>query len=359
MTSPWTLNGAPGVPHGAVQPFSDEDASIETLSHCSSFSDAMSVADEGGEAGEETAQEDLQYKLNVFIDSTVDKSAKTRQGALDGLKAAMATRILYEFISDRRMTITDSIERCLKKGTPHASLSWLRVEERLTWFMRSYVKEDGSRPSLNPQTTLLHTNALLSWALLLTICTGSQVKAVTRKHLTKLPRLLENDDVNMRIAAGETIALLFELARDMDPAFEYDDWEPLCDKLNSLATDCNKHRAKTDKRKQRSVFRDVLKAVEERDFQTETIRFSTERMTIDSWVRKRTYDAFREFVGSGMNYHLQANEFIRGVFELGPPVLVDTATLKSMKISRFEMHLYNAAAFKARTKARNKFRDEG
>lgn len=28
-------------------------------------------------------------------------------------------------------------------------------------------------------------------------------------------------------------------------------------------------------------------------------------MTIDSWVRKRTYDAFREFVGSGMNYHLQ------------------------------------------------------
>lgn len=30
-----------------VQPFSDEDASIETLSHCSSFSDSTSVADEG------------------------------------------------------------------------------------------------------------------------------------------------------------------------------------------------------------------------------------------------------------------------------------------------------------------------
>ena len=28
----------------------------------------------------------------------------------------MATRILYEFITERRMTITDSIERCLKKG---------------------------------------------------------------------------------------------------------------------------------------------------------------------------------------------------------------------------------------------------
>lgn len=36
------------------------------------------------------------------------------------------------------------------------------------------------------------------------------------RHLPKLPRLLESEDVNMRIAAGETIALLFELARDLD-----------------------------------------------------------------------------------------------------------------------------------------------
>lgn len=47
--------------------------------------------------------------------------------------------------------------------------------------------------------------------------------------------------------------------------------------------------------------------LQEGDFQSEAIRFGTERMTIDSWVRKRTYDAFREFVGSGMNYHLQVS----------------------------------------------------
>lgn len=120
--------------------------------------------------------------------------------------------------------------------------------------------------------------------------------------------------------------------------------------------------------------------LQEGEFQSETIRFGTERMTIDSWVRKRTYDAFREFVGSGMNYHLQVlglvgfgadvaqlgvnvasvavhdatgtkqcfltlstspcciqgNEFIRDVFELGPPMLVDSATMKAMKIPRFE-----------------------
>uniref|UniRef100_A0A665TS97 Interferon-related developmental regulator 1 n=1 Tax=Echeneis naucrates TaxID=173247 RepID=A0A665TS97_ECHNA len=386
-----------GGQHGNVQPFSDEDVSIETLSHCSSFSDTASVADEGGEASEDTAQEDFQYKLKGFIDSTVDKSAKTRQGALDGLKTAMATRILYEFISERRMTITDSIERCLKKGKGEeqraaASLacllciqlgSGIESEEVLKTLkpIFKYILADGSAsiqarqaviyphnyccflmdgtcPSISPQTSQLYTNALLSWALLLTICTASQLKDILRKYLPKLPKLLESEDVNMRIAAGETIALLFELARDMDTDFEFDDWDELCNKLNALATDCNKHRAKTDKRKQRSVFRDVLKAVEEGDFQSETIRFGTERMTIDSWVKKRTYDAFREFVGSGMNYHLQANEFIRDVFELGPPVLVDSATMKAMKISRFERHLHNSAAFKARTKARSKFRDK-
>ncbi|XP_018602557.1 interferon-related developmental regulator 1 [Scleropages formosus] len=410
-----------GGQHVAVQPFSDEDVSVETLSHCSSFSDGASVPDEG-ETGDDATQEDLHYKLQEYIDGTMDKSAKTRQSALDSLKTALATKILYDFILERRMTITDGIERCLKKGKGDeqraaASLacllciqlgSGLESEELFkslkpifrniltdgtanvqarqacaaslgicsliaendtldvyatmecleSLFSKSYTRDDGTRVALSPQTTVLHTQALLAWALLLTICSGTEVRRLLNKHLPKLPSLLECDDVNMRIAAGETIALLFELARDLDAEFEYENLGMLCAMLSSLATDCNKHRAKTDKRKQRSVFRDVLRAVEEGDFQTETIRFGTERMYINSWVRKRMYDTFREYVGSGMNYHLQANEFIRDVFQLGPPLMVDSAALKAMKFSRFERHLYNAAVFKARTKARNKFRDK-
>lgn len=59
-------------------------------------------------------------------------------------------------------------------------------------------------------------------------------------------------------------------------------------------------------------------------------------MYIDSWVKKHTYDTFKEILGSGMQYHLQSNEFLRNVFELGPPVMLDAAALKTMKISRFE-----------------------
>lgn len=44
-------------------------------------------------------------------------SAKTRQAALEGLRSALASKLLSEFLLERRMTLTDSIERCLKKGT--------------------------------------------------------------------------------------------------------------------------------------------------------------------------------------------------------------------------------------------------
>ncbi|EHB11011.1 Interferon-related developmental regulator 1 [Heterocephalus glaber] len=121
--------------------------------------------------------------------------------------------------------------------------------------------------------------------------------------------------------------------------------------------DGNKHQNKVDKRKQRSVFRDVLREVEERDFPTETVKFGPERIYIDTWVKKHSHDTFKEILGSGMQYHLQSNEFLRNVFEPGPPVMLDAAMLKTT-ISLFERHLYNSTAFKARTKARSKCRDK-
>lgn len=105
-----------GGPHRTVQPFSDEDASIETMSHCSGYSDPSSFAEDGPEVlDEEGTQEDLEYKLKGLIDLTLDKSAKTRQAALEGVKNALSSKVLYEFVLERRMTLTDSIERCLKK----------------------------------------------------------------------------------------------------------------------------------------------------------------------------------------------------------------------------------------------------
>ncbi|XP_039177643.1 interferon-related developmental regulator 1 isoform X2 [Crotalus tigris] len=400
-----TPRGTSGAQHRNMQPFSDEDASVETMSHCSGFSDPASFNEDGPEVDDEATQEDLEYKLKGFIDLTLDKSTKTRWSALDGLKSALTSKMLYEFILERRITLTDSIERCIKKGKGDeqraatglacllciqlgsgieseevfktlapvlkkilcdvsASTQARQAELYLTMeclesiFTKSYQKERNQNGISSIQNTGLYVRALVAWTLLLTICPMNELKKKFEMYLHTFPSLLSCDDVNMRIVAGETLAVLFELARESDEDFFYEDLELLKQKLKALATDGNKHRAKVDKRKQRSVFRDVLRAIEEHDFPTETVKFGPERMYIDCWVKKQTYDTFKEILGPGMQYHLQSNELLRNIFELGPPLMLDETTLKTMKITHFERHLYNSAAFKARTKARSKCRDK-
>ena len=88
-------------------------------------------------------------------------------------------------------------------------------------------------------------------------------------------RLLDSTDVDVRIGAGEAIALIYEGARQYDEDFGFDvssdggeasptldQVDELCLKLRQLATDSNKYRAKKDRKQQRSSFRDILRAVE-------------------------------------------------------------------------------------------------
>lgn len=398
-------------------PFSDDDSSLETMSQCSSFSDAASYQEDGAEVDEMAAQEDFEFKLKGLIELTMDKSAKTRQAALEGLKNALASKILCDFILERRLTITDSIERCLKKGKGEeqriaAALACLlccqlgsgseseEVFKTLSPILKTIICDRGASIQARQACatylglccfiaaddiedlygtmeclenifskqyrseggadgcSALHIQALQSWTLLLTICHTSEAKKKIDVHLPKLPRLLSCEDVNMRITAGETLAVLFEIAREADADFYYEDIDPLTQTLKALATDCNKHRAKVDRRKQRSVFRDVLRAVEDGDFQAEMIRFGRERMHIDCWVKRLTYDVFKDLFGSGMQLHLLTNGFLRSIFELGPPLCLSAADIAAMKTSRVERHMNNSAAFKARTKARSKLRDK-
>lgn len=72
--------------------------------------------------------------------------------------------------------------------------------------------------------------------------------------------LLAVEEVGVRKNQSQTEPNCFFPHQD----FFYEDMESLTQMLKALATDGNKHRAKVDKRKQRSVFRDVLRAVEVR-----------------------------------------------------------------------------------------------
>uniref|UniRef100_A0A667WZX1 Interferon-related developmental regulator 2 n=1 Tax=Myripristis murdjan TaxID=586833 RepID=A0A667WZX1_9TELE len=386
---------------------SDEDLASDILSHYSSASESASVLEEGTGVelvDEQTAQEETEDKLKQCIDNLMDKSAKTRLAALESLRQAFSSRVLYDFLIERRLTISDCLERSLKKGGGEEQaaaatvfallcvqlgggdegeegfkmlrpiLSTILIDSGASIsarqsdlvksmthlesvFMSSYPNREGVLPTPKPGSPGLYSAALQAWALLVTLCPASRLSVLLDLHLPKLQACLESSDVNYRIAVGETIALLVELGRDIDTDFEVEDSDSLCECLKSLATDGNKHRAKNDRRKQRSIFREVLHYIENEDFTEEKIRFGVEGVYIDSWMRRRVYDAFKEILESGVRHHLQFNPLLRDIFGLGPPLILDAA-VKASKISRFEKHLFNSAAFKARTKLRNKVRDK-
>lgn len=196
-----------------------------------------------------------------------------------------------------------------------------------TIFSASYLKGNGVLPNLTPHVTALHSSALSAWTLLLTIQPISKATRLADKHVRRIAELLQSNDVDLRIVAGETIAVLFEVFQN-NQDWHLDDEEVLSEKLKQLATDSQKFRAKKDRRVQRSSFRDVLKYIEEDLTPSLTVKFGKERLHIESWCRKRQYDAFCSVLGSGMNLHLAENELLREIFELGPPVteLVAKAT---------------------------------
>ena len=223
-------------------------------------------------------------------------------------------------------------------------------------FCGSCFKGNGQlQTNLTPATTAMHASCLMSWSLLLTVQSTSMVISLAERLGKKMSELLESPDVDLRIAAGETIALLYEICREADAEFELDNHYDLIDKLKQLATDHQKFRAKKDRRVQRSSFRDILKTVEDGRSPSEVIKFSRERLCLDSWCKKRQYDSFCPILGSGMNLHLTQNDLLRDIFSMGSALVTENGTTKS---SKFERHLENVAAFKARTKIRGKLRDK-
>ncbi|XP_030424138.1 interferon-related developmental regulator 2 isoform X1 [Gopherus evgoodei] len=98
---------------------SDDEAASEVLSHYSSASESTSIAEEGAGSDavdEQAQQEEVEDKLKECIDNVTDKSTRTRQVALESLRLAFSSKTLFDFLLERRLTLTDSLEKCLKKG---------------------------------------------------------------------------------------------------------------------------------------------------------------------------------------------------------------------------------------------------
>jgi len=210
---------------------------------------------------------------------------------------------------------------------------------------------------VSPEQSWLMSQALAGWCLLLTVAPNYEVQTHINNHLGRLQQLLQSSDVDLRMTAGEAIALMYELARDTDEDFEHESEDSLCELLKNLATDSVKHRAKKDRRQQRSCFRDVQRFVVDGEPPTETVKIGKENLLeLECWSQKRQYDSFCHLLQSGTSVHLRNSQLLRGIFDLGPPGQDGYSSTRGL--SKAQRTFYNAAAFKARTKARAKHRDK-
>jgi len=382
-------------------------------------SEASTVQGEAEEGVDESSQlEQFEGKIKDAIELATQKSAAGRVKALDAICTGFLKRYCPDFVENQQMTICDLVERSLKKGkggevevaarlsillglqladpeevykqlkalltqmvsdktaspvaraavaTSLAGLCFLGGGEMAEVvsimgvlegvFSSSYTKPEWTLPSFPPEMTALHSACLSAWSLLLTLQSSGEVYRLANPTISKLEGLLLSNDVDLRITAGEAIALILEFAYDYDEEFELEGLSALTESLKQLATDSNKSRSKKDRKEQRSSFRDILRGVEEGDPPSEKVKFGQEVLYLDCWYKKVQYDWFCKALGSGMNLHLSSNYMLREVFELGAPLpAFDAAT--SHRPSKTERNAANQLAFKARTQSRNKNRDK-
>ncbi|KAL1117869.1 hypothetical protein AAG570_004182, partial [Ranatra chinensis] len=396
---------------------SDEDSLNDNASIISLASDGTFIEEGCSEEVDEQSQDDVfEEKLKDAIDGISQKSSQGRTSCLESVGIAFTQKYIPEFVIERKLTITDGIERCLKRGrgmeqAAAAQLATLLcvqlgsgdmtdqvcrdvsplltfivndnsmsvvARSKCCWalgllsflantdeigetmqtlqnvFAGSYHKGDGSIPNISQDLASVHYAALSAWSLLLTVI--DLHTAENLPSISQLGELLDSGHLDVRMAAGEGIALMLEQGRQTNDDWLWEFGCDLLEKMRQLATDSHKYRAKKDRKTQRSSFRDILKYVEDNEPPNIQVRFGQEALSLDSWSRKKQYDAFCQVLGSGMNLHLTENDFLREILELGEKI--SPLNLSNSKKSKQERHMANAANFKARSISRAKNRDK-
>ncbi|UJR08802.1 hypothetical protein I4U23_013057 [Adineta vaga] len=357
----------------------------------------------------------LDEKLDTSIENLRNKDLRTRENSLRTLQTLLSQKYVAELVSNRIENLIDQLITCLRKGNESegklaaivtslvfiqlgeaddeffqkfrdALMPTLRDETKClsvrksytqtigiicfiscedisstfelmkileTIFSHSYLSEDRTSPIINHDLQELHTAALSSWCLLASSLPNNLAHDLIRIYAPeKIPGLLESNDGDLRNQAGETIAVLYEIARDINSIFA-EPPESLLITLEKKANESAKYRGKKEKRLQRATFREIYNSFEEGTSPDFDIKFGRETLEITSWTSRFYYNIFSSLLATGMNVHLKENGFLRSIFNLDEPEIED---IHQSKVNRHERHTANKAAFKIRTQALKKIR---
>jgi len=364
-----------------------------------------------GSTGESGIEDNdvMDQQFDCALEGASVKNTVVREKNFKILREMLAGKILGDVLTKRKMEVAEVIEKSLKNGKSSercqsaliATLYALQIgsEDKLDGFYEAvcplmvamindkeaggsvrgkvlfyntllcYVCSDSADDYKDCMSRLLDTmarddwemanNALFSAGLLLSIFTPMQRMNYITGIIPVARKQLQHSNVEVRISAGELIALCFEygLADNDDFSEEVEEYDEMVEELEVLATDSAKYRAKKDRKQQRSSFRDILNTIlGDESSVEESIKISIqESYEINSWSERFQYNAFKQVLGSGTSVHIQYSPFLREILGLGAPVLRVTQLTKAEK---HEQKKLNAACCKARQKNLAKHRDK-
>ncbi|KAK7383223.1 hypothetical protein VNO78_28896 [Psophocarpus tetragonolobus] len=194
--------------------------------------------------------------------------------------------------------------------------------------------------AVKPSAPLI-TVVVSAWTFLLSTMSGLKLNSKNwQNSISYLSSLLDKEDRSVRIAAGEALAVIFEIGiiekisadskggTDMiqegsNLQESYTHLQGLKGKVinqvKNLSVEAGgKGSAKKDLNSQRNLFRDILEFFEYGYSPEISMKIGGDSLQTTSWSQMIQLNFLKHFLGGGFIKHMQENEFLQDVFNFTP-----------------------------------------
>ncbi len=207
-----------------------------------------------------------------------------------------------------------------------------------------------------------------------------------QKTVSRLGALLSHDSNKVRIAAGQTLAMVFEINGETAPnskngssdknsdesqkfkqrgfsihstdggassSFDGEDAlkqaiqveqtltvDEVVEIVEELAHEYDRSKGKKERKEQRSVFRNIVSSISNNENPELCIKIQNEAITFERWSHILQMNFLKSILKSGFQFHFRNNPLVREIFGLGPPPEEDG----NDRLSKLEKRMYMSDA---------------
>ncbi|XP_021662837.2 uncharacterized protein LOC110651748 isoform X2 [Hevea brasiliensis] len=403
---------------------SDDDDNSSVSSSSTIKSDRLSVL------GTKEVQLDKDSLLEQALDALYEKRGSTREGALASIIDAFNSNMQHQFVEKNFATLLHQCLSCIKKGSSkeialashaigllaltvgcgdnaheileesviplsQALKSRSESSKKLLECLAVVTFVGGNEPAeakrsmqimwqlviAGKSTAPVITAVVSAWAFLLTTMDERTLDPKDwQESISFFSDLLDKDDRSIRIAAGETLALIFEMeglekftaeaegSTDGSVQEGKKSWEEftqvqglktkILNQVRSLSAEAGgKGSNKKDLSNQRNLFRDFLKFLEYGYCPETSMKIGGNSLQTSTWSQLIQLNFLKHFLGSGFIKHMQDNDLLHDIFGFMPKKKYLQGVERKMSNSEKRMYKSpNSVLNKARTQFLNKQR---